>query len=158
MVFFRKLTILLNFTKTSVIPAWDLTWLKATKCDKCIKRTITEKAVWCIANFILKSFQMEVLDKTKVVCPCCRDEVSVHQCITSLQYYFQAKHIFADVNNDTSSKSGLIRLRWTTLAECNQGRSVNNVSTCKLTNAIAKWIAIDFGWDFTSQTIYLQAV
>ncbi len=88
-------------------------------------------------------FHFKRLDKTKVVCTYCSDELSFHRSTTSLLYHLRAKHIFAIVSKDASTETGSSSVHQTTLAECSQGKSVNNATTTKLTKANAKWIAID---------------
>lgn len=55
----------------------------------------------------------------------------------------------ADVNNDTSTKTGSSNVCQTTLVEGSQDRSVNKAISVKLTNAITEWIAVDCRPDIT---------
>ena len=92
-------------------------------------------------KFRFKKLQNGSLDKTKVVCTYCSDELSFHRSTTSLKYHLRAKHIFANTDANTETRSS--RARQATLAECSTAGSVNKTTTTKLTNAIAKWVAID---------------
>ena len=87
-------------------------------------------------------FQFKVLkdggvDRNKVICNHCQDELSYHRSTSSLKYHLNAKHTVDASKSYNQTHSGA-RLRQTTL---DAGRSIDKQRQEKLTNAIAKWTA-----------------
>nr|XP_054591163.1 E3 SUMO-protein ligase ZBED1-like [Nothobranchius furzeri] len=84
-------------------------------------------------KFPFKTLPDGTTDKTKVICVYCRCELSYHRSTSSLKYHLLAKHT-ADAESPPPHR------KQTTL-ESFQQRRLDNSTSCKLSTAIAKWVA-----------------
>ncbi|XP_038253661.1 E3 SUMO-protein ligase ZBED1-like [Dermochelys coriacea] len=98
-------------------------------------------------RFIFKKFSDGSLDKRTVICSYCKAEFQYHRSTSSLQYHLRAKHAFASSscatdNPPTANES--IQPQQSTLAEFqDRYKPMDQTKHNTLTNAIAKWIAMD---------------
>lgn len=86
-------------------------------------------------HFSFKRKLNGTLDKRKVVCIHCNEELAYHRSSSSLKYHLKAKHITDSTSKPTSS------VRQPTLNQCI--RHVSRQTSARLTTSIAKWIAKD---------------
>lgn len=100
-------------------------------------------------KFVFKKLPSGDLDKNKVVCTLCKAEFAYCRSSTSLKYHLNAKHPGANVEDAKPSTStvapgGKSRVRQTTMFECtNRGKPISEALSEKLTNLLARWIAIN---------------
>ncbi|KAG6934701.1 zinc finger BED-type containing 1 [Chelydra serpentina] len=92
-------------------------------------------------KFIFRKLLDGSLDKKTVICSYCKAEFQYHRSTSSLQYHIRAKHAFASgscatANPLTANESR--QPRQSTLTEFQDQTKYNS-----LTNAVAKWIAMD---------------
>lgn len=100
-------------------------------------------------KFIFKKLPSGDLDKNKAICTLCKAEFVYCRSSTSLKYHLKAKHPGAIVKHDeprtsTVAPGGKRRVRQTTMFECtNRGTPISETLSEKLTNLLARWIAIN---------------
>ena len=91
-------------------------------------------------NFSFKKLPDGNLDKSTVVCKLCKKEFFYNRS-TSVRYHLNAKHVAAITDNTPSLSRQCCQ---STLDKMTDFRAkMSKSSTDKLTNALAKWIAVD---------------
>ncbi len=108
-----------------------------------IETEINEKSLLGLlgGKFSLKQLPGGNLDKSTVVCKLCKKEFAYHRSSSSLRYHLNAKHVAASTDNTPSSSR---QCRQSTLDKMTGFRAKMSKSTTdKLTNPLAKWIAVD---------------
>lgn len=92
-------------------------------------------------HFSFKKLPSGNMDKSTVVCKLCKKEFAYHRSTSSLRYPINAKHVAASTDNTPSSSR---QCRQSTLDKMTVFRAKMSKSTIeKLTNTLAKWIAVD---------------
>ncbi|XP_014455781.1 E3 SUMO-protein ligase ZBED1 [Alligator mississippiensis] len=98
-------------------------------------------------KFIYRKLVDGSLDKRTVICSYCKAEFQYHRSTTSLKYHLHAKHAFATVplatdNPVTANESCELQQSTLTVFQ-NRYKPTDQTKYNNLTNAIAKWIAMD---------------
>ncbi|XP_019380299.1 PREDICTED: chromosome alignment-maintaining phosphoprotein 1 isoform X4 [Gavialis gangeticus] len=98
-------------------------------------------------KFIYRKLVDGSLDKRTVICSYCKAEFQYHRSTTSLKYHLRAKHAFTTVplatdNPMTANESCELRQSTLTVFQ-NCYKPTDQTKYNNLTNAIAKWIAMD---------------
>ena len=88
-------------------------------------------------HFTYKTLADGAIERSHVICSHCHKVFSYHRSASSLRYHMSAKHTGVDISTEPKQT-----LRQSTLdATC--GRPIDHARSQRLTNTIARWIALD---------------